>query len=96
MDREKNEKSGKKKEWESGGEWRIIGKTRMTKNIIMKKGRKKKDEWKESNRVCCGNCREGQNIQKRWNSKMGKIRTWQYEMATVTLRKGNEMHILSA
>lgn len=48
MDREKNGKvKGKKKNEICGGEWKIIEKTKKTKNIATKKGKKKKDRWEE-------------------------------------------------
>lgn len=81
MDREKMAKSEEKRNERCGGEWRIIEKNRMTKNITIKKGRKKKEKWQKSKRIGCRNCREGKKSKKRWNRKIEKEkRTQQYEM----------------
>lgn len=51
MDREKNEKVKGGKNEICGGEWKIIEKTKKTKNIATKKGKKKKDRWGKSCRI---------------------------------------------
>lgn len=53
----------------------------MTKNIAIRKGRKKKDKWQKSKRTGLRNCREGKNSKKRQNRKIEKEkRTEQCEM----------------